>query len=302
MEYIYISLNTREKTLSFLNDALKKYNKEYKRDLSSLKNFLSIEGDSGTINYIKYYKLSHDESIKKIITAYIPNLLENLKREDILNILLELTPKVSQFEKIMTKAERRLRIYCREDIKHIINYQSKNSFYAKNNKVNSESISEIDVYLNNLRDLINSEFSKENNDYLLKLSNIIENPLDNIKFNEILKSKNSDDIPDLANTLLDKIQKDIKYCLEHEKDLTPDELYRVKKFIDFDVSEIITKYITIHPDYRTSFLHISGKNAEQLMLESLNEISKHLNTYIESINSNKINELSVTNRKMKMYN
>ena len=83
-----------------------------------------------------------------------------LKREDILNILLELTPKVSQFEKIMTKAERRLRIYCREDIKHIINYQSKNSFYAKNNKVNSESISEIDVYLNNLRDLINSEFSR----------------------------------------------------------------------------------------------------------------------------------------------
>jgi len=72
-----------------------------------------------------------------------------------------------------------------------------------------------------------------------------------------------------------------------------DDLYK-------ELPNVLNKFISIHPDYRTSLRNVEGKNPEELMQESLNNIERKLNEYLEDINLDKVSDLSIAQRVIKM--
>lgn len=67
-----------------------------------------------------------------------------------------------------------------------------------------------------------------------------------------------------------------------------------------ELPTVLEKFTSIHSDYRTSLKNIEGKNPEELMQESLNNIERKLTEYLEDINLDKVSDLSITQRVIKM--
>ena len=81
--------------------------------------------------------------------------------------------------------------------------------------------------------------------------------------------------------------------LEKKENHELDDLYK-------ELPNVLNKFISIHPDYRTSLRNVEGKNPEELMQESLNNIERKLNEYLEDINLDKVSDLSIAQRVIKM--
>lgn len=67
-----------------------------------------------------------------------------------------------------------------------------------------------------------------------------------------------------------------------------------------DLPQVIEKFISIHPDYRDTLKNVEGKSPEQLMIESLNVIEDKFKLYWENINQDKVTDLSIVGRAIKM--
>lgn len=67
-----------------------------------------------------------------------------------------------------------------------------------------------------------------------------------------------------------------------------------------DLPSVVEKFISIHSDYRDSLKNVEGKSPEQLMVESLTIIESKFQLYWEDINQNKVTDLSIVGRTIKM--
>jgi hypothetical protein len=101
-------------------------------------------------------------------------------------------------------------------------------------------------------------------------------------------------------TDIQKIIHDIKdsysNLLNHQTTLTDDQKFTINNIYDKRVPEVLQKYFSIDIEYRTSLTNLEGKNAENLMKESLTNFCEKLNTIIVEVNENKLQDLSVSKR------
>lgn len=100
---------------------------------------------------------------------------------------------------------------------------------------------------------------------------------------------------------INNIIKEIENIKKNENDLYSDEYKEeIKKLIDDRLPNVIKKYLSIDEEYRTTLKNIEGKYPSQLLLESLSSIYDRVNQINKSINENKVSNLSIDNRKLKL--
>lgn len=64
-----------------------------------------------------------------------------------------------------------------------------------------------------------------------------------------------------------------------------------------DTNKIITKYLSIAPDYRDVLKNVEGKSAYDMMIESLKIVNQDFDKLIQDHNQGIVNDMSVLNRK-----
>lgn len=109
---------------------------------------------------------------------------------------------------------------------------------------------------------------------------------------------------DSHNVVAKELPKEVSYLLESITELygkisdraTPEEKFNVDNLFEKRIPEILKKYVTIDPEYRTTLLNSNGKNAQELMMDSLENIKSHFTSTWEQINQAELISLSATNR------
>lgn len=171
-------------------------------------------------------------------------------------------------------------------------------YVSDNKKILSVSIlKDWEKYINNYD--ISSIKSKALSEMIVSKTNDTENYFDNphsSDFNyqiNLLKMKLDQKFilqVDNIQSLYKNIYNDL---FEKKENHELDDLYK-------ELPNVLNKFISIHPDYRTSLRNVEGKNPEELMQESLNNIERKLNEYLEDINLDKVSDLSIAQRVIKM--
>jgi hypothetical protein len=75
-----------------------------------------------------------------------------------------------------------------------------------------------------------------------------------------------------------------------------DKLNTLNILLEKRVPEVLSKYLKVDPEYRTTLKSSQGKNAQDLMIDSLNNIKDNFESVYQEINQNTVNSLSATNR------
>lgn len=297
--YVSNRFNDKNFTDILYQQFLLGFNYHYQQDIKRLNEVVYGTNLFKTVDE-RVHALTNNHSLfLNNFSNYSSLLSQTLPKQKIIDFLAEITPKTNEFNSLIDKLNQKIDseykelFYAKEKIKrHISNvYHS-----YKTSRVNLEP-SKIELDLNKIKSILKNELKTEFEEHLNKLSNIINNPIDLVK-NASMKDFNK--LPLEASSLLSNLKDDIKYCLENEKFLTDDKKYRVSSLLENDISEIITKYITIHPEYRETLFNQNNRNASQIMIESLSQVSHILKEYIEEINQLKLDDLSANNRKIKM--
>jgi hypothetical protein len=128
-------------------------------------------------------------------------------------------------------------------------------------------------------------------------NNLVDKLTINTIKNEIHSMK---DLPKNALTIISAIEelyKKIKTAPNnHTNNKYIENIEQLELMLEKRIPEVLSKYLTIDPSYRTTLVSSQGKNAEQLMIESLENIKAIFDKTFETINQHNIDSLSVTNR------
>lgn len=150
-----------------------------------------------------------------------------------------------------------------------------------------------DHYTNKSSDLMEDFNGIKNDQYIDKLvtRNISKNIDKNIDKNLI------ENLPNEAIKIIEEIK---RRSAELSKKEINEETKEMINFLWKDkLPEIIKKYLNIDNEYREKLKSVQGKNAQQLMIESLNVIKESLEHIEQDINEENLKDLSVQNRYLK---
>lgn len=113
----------------------------------------------------------------------------------------------------------------------------------------------------------------------------------------------SEEIKDLINQedySMDKLPVEAKNKINNiQKVITEINSEETTKFFNERLPVILKKYFSIDEEYRTSLKNVEGYNAQELMLQALDNIEKLVTSKKEDNNVILISELSIENRKLK---
>jgi len=90
-----------------------------------------------------------------------------------------------------------------------------------------------------------------------------------------------------------------KSSILYEKDIDIETKEMISFLWQDKMPEIIKKYLNVDPEYRKELKNIQGKNAEELMIESLNIIKESLERIEKDINEENLKNLSIHTRYLK---
>lgn len=123
-------------------------------------------------------------------------------------------------------------------------------------------------------------------------SQLVENlTLNNIRNEE----HNIKELPKSALDLVITIE-DLYKKIKSTKYEDSDKLHTLNNLLEKRVPEVLSKYLKVDPEYRLTLKSSQGKNAEDLMIDSLINIKDSFINVVEEINQNTVNSLSATNR------
>lgn len=173
------------------------------------------------------------------------------------------------------------------------------NFVKLNEKLQSQ-----ELYSNHyiiLTNITNNFYSNDLNTILdTTKSNYSNNLVKNLTIEKI-KSENHK-INDLPEDVLDII-KNIEnlYNKIQESKNTHTDIEQLNIMLEKRIPEILSKYLTIDPSYRTSLKNTDGKNAQELMTEGLTNIYTTFENVYKDINQESIHSLSATTRYTKSF-
>lgn len=156
-----------------------------------------------------------------------------------------------------------------------------------------------------LNEVIDKLYKKDMDNLLneTKISYTSERVVDITISNIKNENYNMSDLPENAISIIKSIEEVYKKVKQLYAKLLNENPYnnledvnQLDILLEKRIPEVLSKYLTIDPSYRTSLMSIQGKNAEQLMIEALENIHKSFITVFENLNQQSVNSLSVTNR------
>lgn len=167
------------------------------------------------------------------------------------------------------------------------NYE--NRYEKKNLKVSSAKLYKIlsqcfDYYEKNINEVLETVKQEYSSEYIEKMTQLA------IQTNAY--KKNVKDLPDSTVVLLSQINEMYKK-IKNENNIGQENIHNL---FERRIPEILEKYLSIDESYRLTLTNTEGKNAEQLMNESLENISIAFNNTFEEINADKLTDLSIQNR------
>lgn len=105
-----------------------------------------------------------------------------------------------------------------------------------------------------------------------------------------------ENLPIEAQSIVKEIQALYKKIQHSNIELIETEKYTVNNLFNERVPEILKKYLTIDDQYKTTLTNANGKNAKELMVESLENICSNFEETWKNMNTNAISDLSATNK------
>lgn len=120
------------------------------------------------------------------------------------------------------------------------------------------------------------------------------------KISEVTNSITMDQLPKAAKGLIEEINT-IYQKVSRSGQTLPEDVFDINNLFEKRIPEILTKYLTIDSVYRTTMTNREGKNAEELMIDSLENIKSNFENAWQSINEQQLSSLSVTNKYTKNF-
>lgn len=143
-------------------------------------------------------------------------------------------------------------------------------------------------YKNNVNDVVNQtkQIYKDRIIEKITTQNIVNDSY-NINVNQI---------PDTAKQLVKEITQTYKNIIQNNK-----EDFDITNLFEKRVPEVLKKYLLIDKVYQTTLKNSEGKNAEQLMIESLQNIKQSFDNKWQEVNESALSSLSVTHKYTKNF-
>lgn len=151
-----------------------------------------------------------------------------------------------------------------------------------------------DEFLNDFNKIIEKKFESEKDELIntarqLNSGKFLEAKIHTRVVEHILSIER--ELPKEAQAILKSIND--KYYSLSKKDLDQELSHAVENLYENRLPEVLKKFMMIDKEYRVELTNVQGKNAEQLMLESLINIEEVLINQINSANEAKLSDLSV---------
>lgn len=168
-------------------------------------------------------------------------------------------------------------------------------YYAEN--IQDVNLEFFDEFLNDFNKIIEKKFESGKDELIntarqLNSGKFLEDKIHTSVIEHILSVER--ELPQEAQAILKRIND--KYYSLSKKDLDQELSHAVENLYENRLPEVLKKFMVIDKEYRIELTNIQGKNAEQLMLESLINIEEVLTTQIKSANEARLSDLSVTQR------
>lgn len=103
-------------------------------------------------------------------------------------------------------------------------------------------------------------------------------------------------LPKNTQHTIEEIQSIYTALQSHKAAFTEDQKFLVDNLFEKRIPEVLQKYFSIDKDYRNTMKNLDGKNAQDLMDESLGNFKNKLTEILDNINAAKLSDLNVTKR------
>lgn len=152
-------------------------------------------------------------------------------------------------------------------------------------------------YQKTVQELIRNNLVNKKNEVLKKIKSLNGDQILEQKINTSIHSANisvKQELPQEAQQVIKNINE--KYDNIINCSMSPEDTEELKKLYEMRVPEILKKFLVIDKQYRIELKNIQGKNAQELMLESLKNIEHIFEAKLIEVNENRLSDLSVTQR------
>lgn len=242
---------------------------------------------------------------KERITSYFPHLTKQINqilKEDDFCTYLSNEFKMSLKNDFINKIKGKNCITL-EKYEIILEYAPqlifKNTTFEEINKIikklNYSHISESHSTI--LNNIVNKLYKKDMNNIFDKTqSNFSANMVESLTMKAIKNEQhNIKDLPKSALILVNDIEIIYKKIKDNGcSDI--DKISQLNNLLEKRIPEILGKYLKVDLEYRLSMTSSQGKNAEDLMIDSLTNIKVSFNNVYEQMNQQTVDSLSATNR------
>jgi hypothetical protein len=103
-------------------------------------------------------------------------------------------------------------------------------------------------------------------------------------------------LPQAEQELLNQIKEQYAMLLPHYKSMNEEDKHNLNHLVVDKMPGIINRYLSMNEEYRQTMVNSQGKNAQELLHESLSNIEQHLQKITVNINELNLKELSVSAR------
>ena len=118
-----------------------------------------------------------------------------------------------------------------------------------------------------------------------------------IKTNQTLSQNYKvSNLPKDTQNIIQEIQSVHTHLQIDKSNLNEDQVFLIDNLFDKRIPEVLQTYFSINEDYRTNMKNRDGKNAQDLMNDSLLNFKNKLTQTLDDVNQNKLSQLSVSNR------
>lgn len=148
-----------------------------------------------------------------------------------------------------------------------------------------------------LNNIVNHLYKKDMQEMVKQTKNTYaDNSVKNLTIEKIRNEQyDMNDLPRHATDIINRIENLYTKIKQHKFEDT-DKINTLNILFEKRIPEVLTKYLKVDPEYRTTLKSSQGKNAEDLMIDSLNNINDTFESVYQEINQNNVNSLSATNR------
>lgn len=131
---------------------------------------------------------------------------------------------------------------------------------------------------------------------VFSLEGIKENIINDISKNiNKIRQKN---LPQSAQLNLDTIN-EFYLIMAQAPTISENDKFRIENLYQKRLPQVLEEYLTISDNYKNKLKTADGKNADDLLLDSLHEIKVNLEQIVQTYQENQLHKLSATNRYLK---